>query len=241
MILFVSRIQWTIWLPFDNIVFTEWTNDEFAGQALTFFLAGHVGMVLGLSFGCHELAVNPDIQAKLYEECKSVDEQLDGKPVTYEDVQKMKYLDMVVSENLRRWPLAVMIDRAVNKAYSIENTDGSKVHLNVGDSLWIATQGLHLDAKYFEDPLVFDPERFSEEKRTKKMVDAYMPFGIGPRNCIGSRFALMQQKVMLYRLILNFELMKSDGTQLPLKMMRKTGNLEPENGFQINIKTRVSV
>lgn len=205
---------------------------------MTFFLAGFLGMVLQLSFASHELAVNPDVQKKLRDECKRVHEQLDGKQINYEILQKMKYLDMVISETLRRWPLAPMMDREVNKPYSIENTDGTVVQLNVGDAVWIPTQGLHMDAKYFPNPLKFDPERFSDENKNKEMAAAYMPFGVGPRNCIGSRFALMQAKAILYHFVMNFEVEKCDQTEVPLQLKKSSGSVEAANGFWVNIKSR---
>lgn len=205
---------------------------------MTFFLAGFLGMVLQLSFASHELAVNQDVQEKLYKECKDVHEKLQGKPITYEVLQKMKYLDKVVSEVLRRYTLAPMLDRMVTKPYSITNSDGTKIQLNVGDAIWIPTQGFHMDSQFFPNPLKFDPERFNDENKSKEMAAAYMPFGIGPRNCIGSRFALMQAKGALYQLMLNFHLDRCDQTEVPLKMKKGSGSVEAANGFWINMELR---
>lgn len=205
---------------------------------MTFFFAGFFGMVTQLCFTFHELAVNTDIQDKLYRECKDVEEKLQGKPVTYEAIQKMKYLDMVVSEILRRWSFAPAMDRAVTKPYVLENSDGSQVKLNVGDTVWIPNVGLHMNAEYFPNPKKFDPERFSDENRTKEMIAAYMPFGIGPRNCIGSRFALMEAKTVLYLMVLNLKVSKCDQTQDPLMLKKLTGTLEAEKGFWLNIESR---
>lgn len=209
-----------------------------AAQSMTFFLAGFFGMVLQSSFVLHELAVNPDIQEKLYQECKSVEEKLEGKQITYEYLQKMKYLDMVLSEVLRRWSFAPAMDRCVTKPYVVENSDGSKIQLNVGDTLWIPNIGLHMDPQYFPNPSKFDPERFSDENRTKEMIAAYVPFGIGPRNCIGSRFALMEAKAVLYLMVLNFNVTKCDQTQDPLKLKKLSGTTEAEKGFWLNIQAR---
>lgn len=85
----------------------------------------------------HELAVNTDIQEKLYNEIKLVNDQLAGQPLTYEKLQSMKYMDMVVCETLRRWTLAPFSDRIVNKPYSIDLKTGRKINLKVGDGVWI--------------------------------------------------------------------------------------------------------
>ena len=75
----------------------------------------------------YELAVNPDVQERLYEEVKEVKEELNGKPLTYEVLQKMKYLDMVVSESLRKWPPATATDRYCNKEFVLDNGNGKQV------------------------------------------------------------------------------------------------------------------
>lgn len=134
----------------------------------------------------HELAVNPDIQSKLYNEISDVKKSLGDKKITYEILQKMTYMDMVVSETLRRWSLSPASDRVVNKPYILEDGRGKKIQLNTGDGIWISTAGLHSDPKYFPNPRSFDPERFSQENIHKIITGTYMPFGYGPRNCVSN-------------------------------------------------------
>ena len=98
-------------------------------QCLQFFIAGFEGVAVLLSFMSHELAVNPDIQDRLYQEVKEVKEELNGKPLSYEILQKMKYLDMVVSETLRKWP-NVGIDRCCKKEFVLDDGKGTKVTVN---------------------------------------------------------------------------------------------------------------
>lgn len=151
---------------------------------MVFFLAGFNAVSGAECFMAHELAVNPDIQMKLYNEIDDVDKKLDGKTITYEVLQKMTYMDMVVSETLRRWTLAPANDRRVNRAYVLEGNNGQKLQLNVGDGIWIPTVGLHMDQNYFPNPNKFDPERFSDENKHTIRSGTYLPFGIGPRNCV---------------------------------------------------------
>jgi len=75
----------------------------------------------------HELAVNPEVQDRLYEEVKEVKEELNGKQLTYEILQKMKYMDMVVSESLRKWPPNISSDRQCNKEFILDDGKGTKV------------------------------------------------------------------------------------------------------------------
>lgn len=131
-----------------------------------------------------ELAANADIQNKLYNEIKSVHDQLAGQPLTYEKLQSMKYMDMVVCETLRRWSIAPFSDRIVNKPYTIELKNGKKINLKIGDGIWIPIVGYHMDSNYFPNPERFEPERFNDENRKTIVQGSYMPFSIGPRNCV---------------------------------------------------------
>lgn len=97
---------------------------------------------MALCFLCHELAMNMDIQHRLHEEIVEVDDELQGKSVTFEALQKMKYLDMVVSEGLRKWPLAVIMDRNTNQQYVMEDHDGTKALLQPNDTVWFPIYGM---------------------------------------------------------------------------------------------------
>ena len=99
-------------------------------QCMLFFLAGFETVSGLMCFMAHELAVNPDVQDRLYEEVKEIKKELNGKPLTYEILQKMKYLDMVVSETLRKWPPSIASDRACNKEFVLDDGKGTKVKVN---------------------------------------------------------------------------------------------------------------
>lgn len=208
---------------------------------MVFFLAGFNGVSSGQCFMAHELAVNQDIQERLYQEVKKANDKLNGEPLTYETLQEMKYMDMVVSEMLRRWPLAATNERIVTKPYVLQSFDGtsSKVQLNVGDGIWIPTYALHMDAQYFPNPEKFDPERFNDENKSSIRSGTYLPFGIGPRNCIGSRYALMAIKSIFYHLLLNFSLHRSERTTVPLRIKNgASALLSAEGGFWAELRTR---
>lgn len=134
----------------------------------------------------HELALNEDIQQKLYAEVKSVYERLGGSPITYEALQSMKYMDQVVSETLRRWPTAAAAERSIGKPYVLEDGSKNKISLQTGNGIWIPIIAIHLDEQYYPNPYKFDPERFSDENKQKIKSGTYIPFGLGNRNCIVS-------------------------------------------------------
>lgn len=191
-----------------------------------------------MSFISHELAINEDIQQRLYEEVAETAESLDGQQITYEALQKMKYLDMVVSETLRKWPIGVMSERKVSKQYLFENSDGTKALLMPNEAVWIPTFAIHRDPEYYPNPTKFDPERFSAENKHKINQGAYLPFGIGPRACVASRFALMQTKATVYHLLLNFKLECGAKTVIPLKLKASANSMDAEGGFWLNFKHR---
>lgn len=219
-------------------MFVEWSDDDLLAQCMIFFLAGFGTVSLTLCFIAHALTVHPEIQEKLYEEIQEIKKELNGKQLTYESIQKMKYLDMVVSESMRIWPQGSFSDRLVNKAYVLEGIDGHQVQLNVGDSVLLPTIGLHMDPQYFPDPEKFDPERFNDENKQNIHPGTYMPFGLGPRSCIASRFALMECKACIFQLVSSFRLEMCEKTQHPIKLKCGTGNVDGEKGFWMRLKLR---
>lgn len=167
----------------NKVVKREWTDDEIVAQCFLFFLAGFDTSSTLLSFVAYELCINPDIQQKLYEEVEATHKSLSGKTLTYDAIQKMKYMDMVISETLRLWPPAPGTDRVCVKDYY--HDDGQcKFKIEKETVLTIPIVALHHDEKYWNEPKKFIPERFSDDNKDKITPGAYLPFGLGPRNCI---------------------------------------------------------
>lgn len=164
----------------------KWSDEDIAAQCFLFFTAGFATTSLTLGFCAYEIMANPDVQKKLITEIDETRKMLNGRPIAYEDLQKMKYLDMVISEVLRKWPPQPFNDRVCTKPYRIENQDtGESVEVELGQTIEFPVAGLHYDPEYWPDPDKFDPERFNDENRQKIKPFSYLPFGIGPRNCIG--------------------------------------------------------
>ncbi|KAL1509592.1 hypothetical protein ABEB36_004303 [Hypothenemus hampei] len=194
------------------------TNDDITSQALVFFLAGFDTISTALSYGTYELAFNPDIQEKLRKEIQETHEANNGK-VTYETLVNMKYLDMVFSEILRKWPPIPAMDRTCTKNYTIQpvNEDEVPVDIKVGEVCTLPIMQLHRDPRYYPNPEKFDPERFSDENKDRIVPYTYIPFGSGPRNCIASRFAILEGKAVLYHLLLNFKFITTKRTTTSFK------------------------
>ncbi|EAT41567.1 AAEL006815-PA [Aedes aegypti] len=214
-----------------------WKDNELVAQCFIFFLAGFDTLSTGLTFLTYELALNPEIQQRLYEEVMETESNLDGKPLTYEVLQQMKYMDMVISESLRKWPPGIVADRYCTKDYQFKDGPGSFL-IEKGTSLWIPTIAIHNDPRYYPNPDKFDPERFSDENKSKINPAAYIPFGVGPRNCIGSRLALMEMKSVVYYLLREFSFEPTEKTQIPLKLTMSGFTLQGEKGVWLEFKPR---
>lgn len=166
-----------------KVVKRVWSDDELVAQCFLFFIAGFDTVSTLLSFVAYELCVNPDMQQRLYEEVQETHKSVGGKKLTYDAVQKMKYMDMFVSETLRYWPAAPGTDRVCVKDYHYK--DGQhKFKVDKDTALSIPIVSLHRDEKYWEDATKFNPDRFSDENKDNITPGTYLPFGVGPRNCI---------------------------------------------------------
>lgn len=180
-----------------QIVKRQWNDDELVAQCFIFFLAGFDTSSTVMSLTAHELAIHPEIQERLYQEIRDSNERLNGKKISYDDLQKLKYMDQVFSESLRMWPPINIIDRCCNKDYEFQN--GSQhFRIEKGVQLLIPVYGYHHDPQNFPDPDKFDPERFNDENKHNIAPGTYLPFGIGPRNCIGENINLKKQLIILY-------------------------------------------
>jgi cytochrome P450 family 9 len=207
-------------------------DDDIAAQVLAFLVVGLDTTSTLLSFASHQLAVHPEIQSQLQEE---IDETLreHGGKFTYEALNSMKYLGMVMSETLRMFPPTVTTDRLCIKPYTLDVNP--PLELEPGDRLFIPVYGLHHDPTYYPDPERFDPERFHIIN-----TSPYLPFGSGPRSCIGNQFALMESKLALVHLLSRFNIRVIDKTPLPMKIIQTGFNLSMEGGFWFGLELRSS-
>uniref|UniRef100_U5EWP7 Putative cytochrome n=1 Tax=Corethrella appendiculata TaxID=1370023 RepID=U5EWP7_9DIPT len=216
----------------------EWTDLDIASQSGTFFFAGFETTANSTCLTIHELALNPDIQDRLRGEVDEVLEQLQGKLLPYEILQKMKYMDMVVTETLRKWPPLAQTDRVCSKQYTITNSDGTEVVLEKNDIIGIPVFAIQRDPKYFPNPEKFDPERFSDDNKHEVDPATFLTFGIGPRNCVGSRFALMQMKAIIFYILKYSRIEVSAKTQHPIQFEKSSFTLNAKNGFWVNFIPR---
>ncbi|GBP63484.1 Cytochrome P450 9e2 [Eumeta japonica] len=218
----------------------KFTDDDLVAQAVLFYVAGLDTTSNLINFFLYEMAMNPEVQKKLQEELDAVPDS-DSTNDLYERIQSMEYLDMTVSEVLRLWPLAGAYDRRSTATYDFGPTaEGSKHHLvaEAGIHIWIPAFCLHRDPRYWELPERCVPERFSPSRRADIVPYTYLPFGTGPRACIGSRFAVLTAKIVLARLLREFEVGRSARTPAPQRLAPRAFILRPARGFFLNIRPR---
>jgi cytochrome P450 family 9 len=195
----------------------NWVKEDFMAQGAIFFIAGFDTTKNLLQMTSYELAKNKNVQQELIEEVDEVLATLNGKPVTYEALHKMKFLDAVISESLRLWPPSPFTNRSCNKDYNLDLGNGEIVKIKSGEDIYIPIMSIHRDPKYFSDPLTFDPHRFGDDKKDSIIAGSYIPFGYGPRVCIGSRFALMEAKLLIFNILSKFTIEVCDKTPKKLE------------------------
>ena len=217
---------------------TELSIEDITAQAFIFFFAGFDPSSSLMCFVAHELAMNPEIQEKLREEVDTFinNEESD---VSYETLSQMKYMDMVISETLRKYPPTPAIDRECVKKFTLPKpTEESREYTAEPKTLiWIPTYALHHDPQYFSDPEKFDPERFSEENKRKINPYTYLPFGVGPRKCLGNRFVLMETKILFVHILQNFILEKCEKTKHPIEF-EKSITVTVKGGTWVKLSRR---
>ncbi|XP_020282381.1 cytochrome P450 9e2-like [Pseudomyrmex gracilis] len=210
--------------------------NEMTAQAFVFFLAGFDSVSTAMCFFVHEVGANPDVQRKLKEEIDDVLRETNGKP-TYEAINGMKYLDAAFNETLRLYPLAAFLDRICVKEYELPpaTPDAKPIKVKPGQSIWFPSYALHRDSTYYPNPDKFDPDRFLNGEVDNSV---YIPFGIGPRICIGNRFAIMEAKIMMFYLLWHCELEPDVKTVIPMVLNKRTFIMMAEGGFWMKIRAR---
>jgi len=192
------------------------TEDEIVAHEFIFILAGYETTAAALEFTTYLLAKNPEVQRRLQEE---IDEHFPEptSKVDYDAVGSLEYLDQVLCESMRVYPpIPLHIGRWASKEKKICGWTIPK-----GTGVLAAVWSLHHHPKFWTDPWKFDPDRFSPENRDKMVEMTYMPFGDGPRNCIGRRFALMEAKIALVQVFRRYNVKVCEKTPEPLPVRNK--------------------
>ncbi|GAB6022640.1 hypothetical protein CHUAL_006735 [Chamberlinius hualienensis] len=200
-------------------------------NSILFLLAGFDTTASTISFTIYSMALNPECQQKLIEEIDQAIEK-HGK-LTIDAILTLPYLEMVLSESLRIHPSGLRLERLCTKDYKYGD-----IFIRKGCMVAAAVYSIHHDPDIYPEPNKFDPERFSYENKSQRHPMAYIPFGMGPRICIGMRFALMEAKIYLAYFFSNFKVSKCGKTEVPLKMRNAIPLLIPINGVIVKVESR---
>ncbi|XP_073844563.1 probable cytochrome P450 6a14 [Musca autumnalis] len=207
------------------------TMEQMAAQTFVFFFAGFETSSTTMAFAIYELARNPDVQEKLRKEIMESLKKTNGK-LTYEALNDMQYLEQVMAETLRIYPILAHLVRITKNDYQVPNTN---YVLEKGIMTVIPVHSIHHDPEYYENPNEFRPSRFTPEECLKRHPSVYLPFGDGPRNCIGMRFGKMQTKVGLVSLLRYYRFECSPLTEIPLELDKKNFLATPKNGLNLKV------
>ncbi|KAM3826986.1 cytochrome P450 3A24-like isoform 2-T2 [Vipera latastei] len=209
------------------------TDKEILAQSIIFIFGGYETTGSSLSFMSYCLAMHPDVQEKLYQEINETFPK--QAPPTYEAVQQMEYLDMVVNETFRLYPPGTRIERVCKKTVEIHG-----VTIPEGTVVMIPAYVLHRDPEYWPEPEEFRPERFSKENKESRDPYIFLPFGAGPRNCIAMRFALLVLKMGIVVALQRFRFQICKETPIPLELDFK-GFMQPKKPIKLKLVPRTVV
>jgi cytochrome P450 len=163
------------------------TDEQLRVEVTTFLLAGQETTSLALTWTWYLLSQHPPAQRRLEEE---IDLVLNGRPPEYSDLVNLPYMRMVIDEAMRLYPPAWGFSR---QALADDQLGGFR--LPRGWLAFVIPYVLHRLPAFWEDPEAFDPERFSPERSADRSKFVYIPFGAGPRQCIGNQFALIETQL----------------------------------------------
>ena len=207
---------------------TGMTDAQLRDEVMTLFLAGHETTANALAWTWYLLALHPEVETKLHAE---LDEVLpEGKWPEVADLPRLRYTEMVLTEAMRLYPPAWAVGRLAVKDYAV----GGYL-LPAGSLILLSQYVTHRDARFFPDPLRFDPERWRPEARAAVPPYAYFPFGGGPRRCIGEGFAWMEGTLIIAALARRWR-MRLVPDQQVVEHPRIT--LRPKHGIRMTIEKR---
>ena len=209
---------------------TVLTDTDIREEVDLFMVAGHDTTTFSAAMTLYLLATFPDHQKKVQEELEEIFGE-SGRSPTFTDLREMTYLTMAIKESLRLFPSIPAISRKLSQDLQLGNYQiPEQTHVILHIPL------LHRDPDSFPEPDKFDPERFSPESDNGRNPYAYVPFSAGPRNCIGQKFAMMEEKVILSTILRSF---KVTANVPPDELLLEPSiTMKPKNGMYMLFETR---
>ncbi|CAK9819333.1 Cytochrome P450 6j1 [Anthophora plagiata] len=212
----------------------EVDQDSITAHAFSFYMDGYETSSITLSFIGYHLAVHTDIQEKVRKEVNAKIAKYDGV-LTFEALKEMTYMEQVISESQRDFPVLGFLSKMCTDEYELQGSDGLTFRAKPGQEILIPLNALQHDEKYWTEPHVFDPERFNDERKHTVEKMTFLPFGEGPRICVGRKMAMLQMKAALATLLRNYKIELSPKTRLPLKLSPSYFMTSPIGGLWVNL------
>uniref|UniRef100_A0A2C9JYP8 Cytochrome P450 n=1 Tax=Biomphalaria glabrata TaxID=6526 RepID=A0A2C9JYP8_BIOGL len=203
-------------------------SSSLQGQAIVFILAGYDTVATVLSFTLFFLAMHPECCQKAQAE---VDAKCGKEFPDYDKVQTLTYLDMCINEAIRLVPPGIFLNRKC-----VQDTDIQGVHFPKDMIVVIPVYAFHTDPDLFPEPEKFDPERFNPENKTTRHQYAHLPFGQGPRNCIGMRLALLELKIVMAAILQKLTPVPCSKTVYPIKLSKMQA--KAQDGLWVKFQLR---
>jgi cytochrome P450 len=203
------------------------STEQLLDEIRTLYLAGHETTATTLSWTWHLLSSNPDTYAKLEAE---IDRVLSGRTATADDVQNLPYCNAVIKEALRCYPVAW-----VTRRIPLEDVEIGGYHIAKDTFIFLSPWVVHHNARWYAEPEAFMPERWLKDKSELPPREVYLPFGGGPRICIGNGFAMMESVLLLATLLQHFHV-----AALPDHPVERevAGTLRPKDGLKATVTKR---
>ncbi|XP_033121915.1 cytochrome P450 3A13-like [Anneissia japonica] len=206
------------------------STEEIVAQSLFFIVAGYDTTSTLLSCVSYLMALHPNIQDKLV---SHIEEVLQGEDsVSYDAISKMKYLDQIIQETLRLYPSIPFSDRVCNSTWT-----SKRLTIEKGTFVTIPIWAIHHNPNIWTDPDKFDPDRFSKENKQKHHPISWIPFGHGPRSCIGIRFALTTVKYAIIHVFRKNRAVPTEKTPNAIEC-NDFGQVIPKSGITIRFEKR---
>ncbi|XP_050513923.1 cytochrome P450 6k1-like [Diabrotica virgifera virgifera] len=202
---------------------------EVMSNTLQFFIAGTETMSSVQSFCLYELAIHPEIQDKARKEVNVVVKRHGA--LTYEAIHDMGYVHFCVLETLRKYVSLQIIDRKAVEDYRIPDTD---IIIEKGTIIYIPFYAVHQDEKYYPDPTRYNPDRFFNKSNVEGIN--FLPFGAGPRACIGERFGMIISKLFVASILLEYMIEPCETTPIPVELETRSFVFQSKTGLPLTLK-----
>jgi len=203
------------------------SRTQMRDEIVTLMLAGHETSATALTWTLYLLATHPEVERRLYNMLRA---ELRGQPATAADLPRIPYLKQVVQESMRLCPPVWAVSRRCEQGETF-----GPYSLPADSYVGVITYSLHRNPAYWPDPERFDPERFTPERSAGRHSYCYLPFGAGPRTCIGAGMAMLEIQLVLARLVQHFEARVVPGH--PVEAVAKV-TLKPGRGLPMTIQSR---